>query len=329
MIHVYIDNEFDAVRMHGRYLQQVIAIGAWLCNDAFERVDSFYALVRPAGFQRLSLHVRKMTHLRDDQIRQAMKFPDVADRFLAWMRTHANGEEITMYSFGPDDARTLCANAAFYHYEEEALFQGIVDLQTLLSSRVQYHGEVFQKAHSLETLKQVYRVKGEVNHNALSDALDLYHIHQAYREERALDEHKIAELYQTMRQKQREGARKRRQHQLQRLKEQMADVLEQPLCLGAETLARWDRFYSQLLVLAADLQLPILRSLRRQSQPEALKAYVSADSVRMRCWLCFVHPQTRVYYSIDIRYPNVPQIHRFLKQWFIVSPVALEARRES
>lgn len=33
MIHVYIDNEFDAVRIEGKYMQQVIAIGAWLCDD--------------------------------------------------------------------------------------------------------------------------------------------------------------------------------------------------------------------------------------------------------------------------------------------------------
>ena len=78
MIHVYIDNEFDAVRMQGRYLQQVIAIGACLCDDAFVHIDSFYSLVCPAGFRRLSPHVRRMTHLKDTEIQKASKFPQVA-----------------------------------------------------------------------------------------------------------------------------------------------------------------------------------------------------------------------------------------------------------
>ena len=86
MIHVYIDNEFDAVRMQGRYLQQVIAIGACLCDDAFVHIDSFYSLVCPAGFRRLSPHVRRMTHLKDTEIQKASKFPQVADRFIAWLQ---------------------------------------------------------------------------------------------------------------------------------------------------------------------------------------------------------------------------------------------------
>ena len=96
MIHVYIDNEFDAVRMQGRYLQQVIAIGAWLCDDAYARVDSFYSLVRPAGFYRLTPHVRRMTHLKDAQIQRASLFPQVADRFIEWLQAHAGGEEIRL-----------------------------------------------------------------------------------------------------------------------------------------------------------------------------------------------------------------------------------------
>ena len=151
------------------------------------------------------LDVRRMTHLKDTEIQKASKFPQVADRFISWLQHYAGEEAICLYSFGPDDARTLCANAAFYHHGSEQLFAGIVDLQTLLSSRVRWRGEVFHKTHSLESLKQIYRIRGEVNHNALSDAIDLYRIHEAYRMERALDEEAIGHLYRTMRQKQVEG----------------------------------------------------------------------------------------------------------------------------
>lgn len=119
MIHVYIDNEFDAVRIEGKYMQQVIAIGAWLCDDQYRRIDSFYSLIRPAGFYRLSPHVRRMTHLHDEEIRRASLFPSVADRFVQWLSHHAHGGQVALYSFGPDDGRTLCSNAALYHHSSE------------------------------------------------------------------------------------------------------------------------------------------------------------------------------------------------------------------
>lgn len=316
MIHVYIDNEFDAVRMQGRYLQQVIAIGACLCDDAFVHIDSFYSLVCPAGFRRLSPHVRRMTHLKDTEIQKASKFPQVADRFISWLQHYAGEEAICLYSFGPDDARTLCANAAFYHHGSEQLFAGIVDLQTLLSSRVRWRGEVFHKTHSLESLKQIYRIKGEVNHNALSDAIDLYRIHEAYRMERALDEEAIGHLYRTMRQKQVEGMKKRRRHQLERLRVQLADLLDQrwQLSPGA-LLSRWEDFHKELIALAQQLHLPFVRSLRQCGRPLQVQACIRSGSDSLRCWLLLVYPQERRAYSIDLHYANAESLRSFIRQW--------------
>ena len=316
MIHVYIDNEFDAVRMQGRYLQQVIAIGACLCDDAFVHIDSFYSLVCPAGFRRLSPHVRRMTHLKDTEIQKASKFPQVADRFIAWLQHYAGEEAICLYSFGPDDARTLCANAAFYHHGSEQLFAGIVDLQTLLSSRVRWRGEVFHKTHSLESLKQIYRIRGEVNNNALSDAIDLYRIHEAYRMERALDEEAIGHLYRTMRQKQVEGMKKRRRHQLERLRVQLADLLDQrwQLSPGA-LLSRWEDFHKELIALAQQLHLPFVRSLRQCGRPLQVQACIRSGSDSLRCWLLLVYPQERRAYSIDLHYANAESLRSFIRQW--------------
>ena len=316
MIHVYIDNEFDAVRMQGRYLQQVIAIGACLCDDAFVHIDSFYSLVCPAGFRRLSPHVRRMTHLKDTEIQKASKFPQVADRFIAWLQHYAGEEAICLYSFGPDDARTLCANAAFYHHGSEQLFAGIVDLQTLLSSRVRWRGEVFHKTHSLESLKQIYRIRGEVNHNALSDAIDLYRIHEAYRMERALDEEAIGHQYRTMRQKQVEGMKKRRRHQLERLRVQLADLLDQrwQLSPGA-LLSRWEDFHKELIALAQQLHLPFVRSLRQCGRPLQVQACIRSGSDSLRCWLLLVYPQERRAYSIDLHYANAESLRSFIRQW--------------
>ena len=316
MIHVYIDDEFDAVRMHGKYMQQVIAIGAWMCDDHFHRISSFYAFVRPAGFRCLSPHVRRMTHLRDEDIRSAQKFPAVADQFQQWIKQQAQNEEVSIYSFGPDDGRTLSDNAAFYHHESEAVFKQVIDLQTLLSSRVTWQGKVFQKTHSLESLKHIYQVKGEVNHNALSDALDLYHIHQAYREETALDQQYIEELYRSMHQRQIEGAIKRRKHQLQRCKERMEDKMGKVLYLSNTALTKWTPFYDAMIHLGTQLHFSALRSLRQQKSPLHVRAYLLCNNQYVSCWFSFIYFDHEVRYQILCSYHNVEALHQFLNQWF-------------
>ena len=131
---------------------------------------------------------------------------------------------------------------------------------------------MFHKTHSLESLKQIYRIKGEVNHNALSDAIDLYHIHEAYRMERALDEEEIGRLYRTMRQKQVEGMKKRRRHQLERLRVQMADLLEQKRWQAIRALKQWDGFHAELITFAQQVQLSSVRSLRERPRPIQVQA---------------------------------------------------------
>ena len=318
MIHVYIDNEFDAVRIEGKYMQQVIAIGAWLCDDQYRRIDSFYSLIRPAGFYRLSPHVRRMTHLHDEEIRRASLFPSVADRFVQWLSHHAHGGQVALYSFGPDDERTLCSNAALYHHSSEQLFKGIIDLQTLLSSRVKRHNEVFQKTHSLESLKLIYRIKGDVNHNALSDAYDLCRIHEAYRKDTELDNDAIEQIYRGMKQKQLEGAQKRRVHQMKRLCGRFADLLERVFLFRGNSPEVWDAYYHAMIELAQQLHLTQLRSLRAQkNKPLFLKAYIQKSKDRLRLWLWFERPDEKHYYSIDLDYHNAEALHQFIKQWFI------------
>ncbi|MFR2885608.1 MAG: hypothetical protein ACLTCB_04950 [Merdibacter sp.] len=210
MHHVYIDNEFDAVRIDGRNMQQVIALGAVICDARYQEVGRFYSLVRPMGFQRLSYHVRRMTHLHDHDIRRASAFPQVMDTFIALLREYDPLDQIKIYSFGPDDGRTLCANAGAYHHERAAVRADHRPAEPDVLW-VTYQGEVFHKAFSLEALKLVYHVRGEVNHNALSDAVDLYRVHEAYRQERELDEEQVSALYAAMMQRRAQGERKRRE----------------------------------------------------------------------------------------------------------------------
>lgn len=324
MVYVYLDNEFDAVRMDGRFRQQVIAIGAWLCDSEFRRAASFYSCVRPAGFRQLSYHVRRLTRLRDADIRQAPPFPQVIDRFLAWLLQYAPLPQVTIYSFGPDDSRTLCANAAFYHHPSEALFARIEDLQRLLSARVRWQRQIVSKTLSLETLKAIYRIQGEVEHNALNDALDLYHIHAAYRADTPLDEEAIRTLYETLCRKQQEGERKRRRQQVQRLIERFADCRSCILIPQSLEKGEWAKLCTCLFALAPKAGLTLSKRQRHQLRipPQKAAGYLQQQSEQLYCWLCFAYAAERVCLRLTLRYHNANEAHTFLKQWFSASPDA-------
>lgn len=316
MHHVYIDNEFDAVRIEGRNMQQVIALGAVICDAQYEEIGRYYALIRPMGFQRLSYHVRRMTHLHDHDIRRAATFPEVMDEFIACLRTYAPLDQISIYSYGPDDGRTLCANASLHHHESEALFARIIDLQSLMSSRVTYQGVLFHKTFSLETLKLVYRVKGEVNHNALSDALDLYHVHEAYRQERALDEEQISILYETMKRRKEEGERKRRANQVMRIARMFEGWPDGFADIAVHTAEDWRRFHARLLELGEKHQFSALRTLRRlDPMPARASAWVQRQGSGVCCWLRFDYEVMQLRFRIRLHYGNADDMRRFLNQW--------------
>lgn len=174
---MYIDAEFDAVRIKGRHQQMVVSLGA-VVRDEEGQEQVFYALIHPLGFRRLTPVVRKMTHLKDEQIRNAKSFPEVLAQFQAWVQYWMDKMPLRLYSFGPDDRRTLMQNCRLHGLQED-LFASILDLQKELSATVRFQGQVVSATLSLDDLKSVYGIQGAVDHNALSDARDLMYIHEA------------------------------------------------------------------------------------------------------------------------------------------------------
>ncbi len=175
---VYLDAEFDAISIQGEYHQMIISIGAVMIDDTHHTCKHFYSLVKPYNFQRLSKVVKKITNLSDEDIFSAPSFQEVMGAFRDWIHIdECNLEKVKIYTFGPDDKRTLLLNAKFVSYDCEDLFGNIVDLQKELSSKIKYKGNIVSNTLSLDDLKNVYDIDGEVHHNALNDAIDLMHIH--------------------------------------------------------------------------------------------------------------------------------------------------------
>lgn len=231
MKHLYIDSEFGSIRENGRFQQVIIAIGAVLVDDQGKEIDTFYSLICPRNFKRLGKTVQDMTKLDNQMIRNAPTFYYVYKKMLLWIHKNSDNEEVQVYSFGPDDQRTLKADVEHHHLDLDIFQKPFVDLQKIISKEIKYNEEVIAPVLSLENLKLAYQVQGEVEHHALSDARDLFKLHLAYKNNAALNEEHIKMLYDAKLEKARIQEERRKERMKMMLEDVFTNYQEKPLCL--------------------------------------------------------------------------------------------------
>lgn len=205
---IYMDAEFDAVRKGGRFHQCLISIGM-IAIEAECVIDSYYSLIHPKHFHALTRTVKRITKLTDEEIRSAPGFRKVMDEVNAFFNRFHN--QYQLYTFGPDDVRTLKQQAEFEGYDKTQAFTEFIDLQKIISSKICYDGQMISAALSLDDLKYIYGLNNKVEHNALNDAADLYLIHEAYRR-RALQSDRVKIIAERKQQKQADVKKRRLIH---------------------------------------------------------------------------------------------------------------------
>lgn len=219
MIYIYLDAEFDAVRIDHKFQQAIISLGAVMLNEEAEIMDQFYSLTKPMNFHHLTSVVKRMTHLTNSQIEQAKEFPVLMKEFMDWIHVYEPDiEQVRFYSFGPDDRRTLIQNC-HYHKIEAEFFSHMKDLQKEISPSVKFQDQLISSTLSLDDLKSAYAIEGAVDHNALSDAIDLMYVHRAYCLGKPQDSTQIAAIVNRKIAKQQEVARKQRLRLAKTMKE--------------------------------------------------------------------------------------------------------------
>lgn len=176
-MNIYMDAEFDGVRKGNRFIQCLISIGLIAIeNDCV--VDSYYSLIHPRRFQTLSKTVKRITKLTDYEIKTAPGFREVMDEVNAFLEHFSKPYQL--YTFGPDDVRTMKHQAVYEGYGKISAFSGFINLQKKISRDISFEGKVDADMLSLDDLKYIYGINNKVEHNALNDAVDLYLIHEAY-----------------------------------------------------------------------------------------------------------------------------------------------------
>lgn len=220
-VHIYLDGEFDAVRIQHRYQQMVISLGAVACDERGNELSTFYETVYPYEFKRLTPIVRRMTHLQNCMITSSRRLSAVMQDFEAWVRSF---KDTTLYSFGPDDRRTIVQHCAIEQVEIHGLLDHVLDLQKELSRKITYQKRIVSSTLSLEDMKQVFQIEGTVEHNALNDAKDLMKIHWAYLQGKTMNEHQIQKIVERKEQKALEARIKQQKHFREVMQERFAHI---------------------------------------------------------------------------------------------------------
>lgn len=223
MLHIYLDAEFDAVKIKGKFQQAIISIGAVMLDDHGKELNRFYSLVRPMNFVRLTTIVYRMTHLNTYQIAHAKTLLEVMEIFMRWIHRYEKDiDNVKFYSFGPDDRRTLIQNCRYYALDME-FFKDMKDLQKEISPSVKFQNQLISSTLSLDDLKSAYDIQGAVDHNALSDAIDLMEVHRAYCLKKPQNMTAIAAIVNRKIKKQQEVALKQRLRLAKIMKERFKD----------------------------------------------------------------------------------------------------------
>lgn len=87
MIYIFLDLEWNSFyeSHRGKYISEIVDIGAVKVNDKLEITDKFHSFVKPKYSDKLNKYVEKLTNISFDDIVNAEPFEKVAASFEKWV----------------------------------------------------------------------------------------------------------------------------------------------------------------------------------------------------------------------------------------------------
>ncbi len=146
----------------GKLLFEMMQIGAVKLDENLRVCDSFNQLIQPSCYYRIHPHIRKITHITEDDLAEAPKFPEAYAAFCNWC-----GEDSVLLTWGCDDISVFDQNIHYFGCQQPLL--PVYDMQ-------QYFGKVIDTPKERKSLKgamEYYQIdpnEDRAFHNAVNDA---------------------------------------------------------------------------------------------------------------------------------------------------------------
>lgn len=174
--YAFVDFEFtcsDKIKefQNKNHIGEVLSIGLVICNKDGEIVDKFYETIRPKYNYKLTPFCKELTKLTQKEIDNSRNLPNVLS---SAMKLISKYDIKFVYSFGTSDY--LQTKRDVENYTGHALYKRSLKFvnmirncqKTTVNRLIEQMTEI-----SLNDCKALLNIEGEVEHNALSDAIDL------------------------------------------------------------------------------------------------------------------------------------------------------------
>lgn len=150
---------------------ELLSVGICITDNQGNIVDKFYETVKPKFNYVLTDFCKNLTHLSQKTIDRSDTFLNVLSRADEFIKLY-HIKEINV--FGPADAFSLKYNFKFFKNNKKSeqvikFINKIKNIQTDISKWIIDE----RRTISLQDAKLLCGIKGDVSHNALSDAIDL------------------------------------------------------------------------------------------------------------------------------------------------------------
>ena len=166
MKYIIMDLEWNGATTRSGYFDEIIEIGAVVLDDSMNIISEFQTLVSPKQTRKIRGRIKDLTHITNDDLKNADGFVTVFKRLKAWIGTGDN----CMLAWGNSDISVLYENLKWYNMTDEIyIIKNYCDAQQLCQ---QAKGISLNKQVGLAAFAELAEVEiGEDQlHRALNDS---------------------------------------------------------------------------------------------------------------------------------------------------------------
>ena len=166
MKYIIMDLEWNGATTRSGYFDEIIEIGAVALDDSMNIISEFQTLVSPKQTRKIRGRIKDLTHITNDDLKNADGFVTVFKRLKAWIGTGDN----CMLAWGNSDISVRYENLKWYNMIDEIyIIKNYCDAQQLCQ---QAKGISLNKQVGLASFAELAEVEiGEDQlHRALNDS---------------------------------------------------------------------------------------------------------------------------------------------------------------
>ncbi len=171
MNYIVLDLEWNSAycKKEGRFVNEIIQIGAVKLDESFEILDTFKVYIKSALSKKLSVRVIELTGISNNQMSSGTSFENAVSLYNKW----AGKDTVTM-TWSDSDLYALVENTRLFLDDRDMLrIEKYLDLQSYIQDILRSRGYEIKNQISLANAANMLDVSTSnlVLHNAVDDSL--------------------------------------------------------------------------------------------------------------------------------------------------------------